>query len=145
MTGYPIGMALQQMVTHRGMVSSIGPIVPPLRGQQLDVKMVRRPARAVQHHPARRHPPTPATAAAPLYDPQTGKVLGIIDAVFVKAARESALTAPSGDYLCDSGEFHPRTAQPEQAHAAVSLLSAKPPAATSEPAVRRRTALRPAG
>ena len=96
MTGYPIGMALQQMVTHRGMVSSIGPIVlPALRGQQLDVKMVRRlrePFNIIQLDATA----YPGNSGSPLYDPQTGKVLGIIDAVFVKATKESALTAPSG-------------------------------------------------
>lgn len=96
MTGYPIGMALQQLVTHRGMVSSIGPIVlPALRSQQLDVKMVKRlrePFNILQLDATA----YPGNSGSPLYDPQSGKVVGIIDAVFVKSTKESALSAPSG-------------------------------------------------
>jgi hypothetical protein len=31
-----------------------------------------------------------------VYDPATGKVLGVINAVFVKGLKETAITAPSG-------------------------------------------------
>lgn len=95
-TGFPIGMALQQLVTHRGMVSSIGPIVlPAIRGQQLDVKMVKRlrdPFDIIQLDATA----YPGNSGSALYDPDTGKVYGIIDAVYVKATKESAITQPSG-------------------------------------------------
>lgn len=95
-TGFPIGMALQQLVTHRGMVSSIGPIVlPAIRGQQLDVKMVKRlrdPFNIIQLDATA----YPGNSGSALYDPDTGKVYGIIDAVYVKATKESAITQPSG-------------------------------------------------
>ncbi len=96
MTGFPIGMALQQLITHRGMVSSIGPIVlPALRSQQLDVTMVKRlrePFDIIQLDATA----YPGNSGSPLYDPQTGKLQGVIDAVFIKSTKESALTQPTG-------------------------------------------------
>jgi serine protease Do len=95
-TGFPIGMALQQLVTHRGMVSSVGPVVlPALRGQQLDVKMVKRlrdPFNIIQLDATA----YPGNSGSALYDPESGKVYGIIDAVYVKSTKESAITQPSG-------------------------------------------------
>ena len=35
-------------------------------------------------------------SGSPLYDPDTGEVLGIINMVFVKGTKESALSQPSG-------------------------------------------------
>ena len=106
-TGFPIGMALQQLVTHRGMVSSIGPIVlPALRSQQLDVKMVKRlrdPFNIIQLDATA----YPGNSGSALYDPETGKVYGIIDAVYVKATKESAITQPSGiTYAIPSNFIH---------------------------------------
>jgi S1-C subfamily serine protease len=38
----------------------------------------------------------PGNSGSPLYDGETGVVVGILNAVFVKASRETALTSPSG-------------------------------------------------
>ena len=38
----------------------------------------------------------PGNSGSPLYDPATGEVVGILNMVFVKATKESALTQPSG-------------------------------------------------
>jgi S1-C subfamily serine protease len=38
----------------------------------------------------------PGNSGSPLYDPQDGKVLGIVNKVFVQAGRESAIGQPSG-------------------------------------------------
>ena len=38
----------------------------------------------------------PGNSGSPVYDPETGEVLGIINMVFVKGTKESALTQPSG-------------------------------------------------
>lgn len=38
----------------------------------------------------------PGNSGSPLYDPETGEVLGILNMVFVKGAKETALTNPSG-------------------------------------------------
>jgi S1-C subfamily serine protease len=38
----------------------------------------------------------PGNSGSPLYDPDTGEVLGVVNMVFVKGTKESALTQPSG-------------------------------------------------
>jgi serine protease Do len=38
----------------------------------------------------------PGNSGGPLFDPETGDVLGIVNMVFIKGTRESALTHPSG-------------------------------------------------
>lgn len=38
----------------------------------------------------------PGSSGSPLYDPETGVVYGIINMVFVKGLKETALSQPSG-------------------------------------------------
>jgi S1-C subfamily serine protease len=38
----------------------------------------------------------PGNSGSPVYDPETGEVLGIVNMVFVKGTKEAALTQPSG-------------------------------------------------
>ena len=38
----------------------------------------------------------PGNSGSPVYDPDTGDVLGIINMVLVKSTKESALSQPSG-------------------------------------------------
>ena len=96
-TGFPIGAALGLFAaTHRGTVSAIAPVVMPARsGRELDPAMIRR----------MRDPYTifqldatayPGNSGSPMFDPASGQVLGVINMVFVKEGRESALERPSG-------------------------------------------------
>ncbi len=96
-TGFPIGSALGLFpATHRGTVAAVAPVVMPARSaRELDPAMIRR----------MRDPYTifqldatayPGNSGSPLYDPATGQVLGVINMVFVKEGRESALERPSG-------------------------------------------------
>ncbi len=97
-TGFPIGMVLGfYPVTHRGMVSSITPVVmPALSSNKLDVKMIRQLKKsgfAVFQLDGTAYP---GSSGSPLYDPQTGVVYGVINMVLVKGLKESALSQPSG-------------------------------------------------
>ncbi|MGH8772192.1 MAG: S1 family peptidase [Burkholderiales bacterium] len=96
-TGFPIGIALgQHAVTHRGIVSAITPIViPGLNSRQLDVNMINR-LRATYDVFQLDATAYPGSSGSPLYDPDTGAVVGIINMVFVKGTKESALAEPSG-------------------------------------------------
>lgn len=96
-TGFPIGAALGLFAaTHRGTVAAVAPVVMPARSARgLDPAMIRR----------MRDPYTifqldatayPGNSGSPLYDPATGRVLGVINMVFVREGRESALERPSG-------------------------------------------------
>ena len=97
-TGFPIGAVLGPFpATHRGMVSVVTPIaIPQGRAAELDPAVVRRlrPARSPCSSSTRR--PIRATAARPVYDPDTGDVIGIVNMVLVRATKESALTQPCG-------------------------------------------------
>lgn len=96
-TGFPIGQILGLYpVTHRGLVSALTPIVQPaMRGRQLNptvIRQLRDPFTVIQLDGTA----YPGNSGGPLYDMESGVVLGMINMVFVKNRKEYALTAPSG-------------------------------------------------
>ena len=96
-TGFPIGSVLGlHPVTHRGMISAIVPIaIPAGRGKELTperIRSLRDPFPVYQLDGTA----YPGSSGSPVYDPATGEVLGVINMVFVKHRRESALRDPSG-------------------------------------------------
>ena len=97
-TGFPIGMILGfHPVTHRGMLSSITPIVlPALNSKQLDVKVIAQLQKSAYTVFQLDGTAYPGNSGSPLYDPETGIVYGIINKVLIKGIKESALSHPSG-------------------------------------------------
>jgi S1-C subfamily serine protease len=97
-TGFPIGSALGPYpATHRGMVAAITPIaIPQSRSAELDPKTIRR--LTTGSFPIFQLDATayPGNSGSPVFDPATGDVLAVINMVFVKGTKESALTQPSG-------------------------------------------------
>jgi S1-C subfamily serine protease len=97
-TGFPIGSVLGIIAaTHRGMVAAITPIaIPPPVAANLDPRVVRR--LTTGSFPVLQLDATayPGNSGSPVYDPESGDVLGIVNMVFVKATKEAALTQPSG-------------------------------------------------
>lgn len=96
-TGYPIGMVLGlNPVTHTGIISSISPVVlPVLNGRQLNAKLLRRlrnPYNVFQLDATA----YPGNSGSPVYNTETGKVIGIINKVFIKETKETLLSKPSG-------------------------------------------------
>jgi serine protease Do len=96
-TGYPIGTVLGlHAVTHRATVSALTPIVIPApSSQKLDIatlKMLRTPYDVFQLDGTA----YPGNSGSPLYDAESGRVIGIVNMVFVKETKESVLTKPSG-------------------------------------------------
>ncbi|MCD2451782.1 serine protease [Methylicorpusculum oleiharenae] len=96
-TGFPIGMVLGLYpVTHQGIISAISPtVIPQLSGKLLSsdmLKRLREPYDVFQLDATA----YPGNSGSPLYDPQTGSVIGIINKVFVQEGKESAITKPSG-------------------------------------------------
>lgn len=106
-TGFPIGMVLGlHPVTHRAMVSSITPVVMPgLSSKQLDVKMINRLRGSLYDVFQLDGTAYPGNSGSPLYDPQTGLVYGIVNMVFVKGTKETALTQPSGITYAIPGNY----------------------------------------
>jgi S1-C subfamily serine protease len=97
--GFPIGGALGfQPVTHRGMISSIAPAaLPTATANQLNAQVIRS-LRGSSTFDIFQLDGTayPGNSGGPLFDPLDGGVLGVVNMVFIKGTRESALTNPSG-------------------------------------------------
>lgn len=97
-TGFPIGGVLGfSPVTHRGIVSSVTPIVLPSGNArdlgQKSISRLRRGSFAVFQLDATAYP---GNSGGPMFDPESGAVLGVINMVFVKETKESVLEKPSG-------------------------------------------------
>ena len=97
-TGFPIGAVLGPFpATHKGMVSAVTPIaIPQARAAELEPQTVRRLTSG--SFPVLQLDATayPGSSGSPVYDPDTGEVIGIINMVLVKSTKESALSQPSG-------------------------------------------------
>jgi len=98
LTGFPIGAVLGLFpVTHQAMIASITPIaIPAPRADKLDARMVRRLAAGAYTVFQLDAVAYPGNSGSPVYHPDSGEVVGIVNSVFVKGTRESALSAPSG-------------------------------------------------
>lgn len=97
-TGFPLGAALGAVpVTHRGIISAITPIaLPGGNAQQVNaaaIRQLRRGPLSVYQLDATAYP---GNSGSPLLDAASGEVLGIINMVYVKGSKESALSQPSG-------------------------------------------------
>ena len=96
-TGFPIGVVLGLYpVTHRGIVSAITPMARPAETSRTltaaQLKRMRNPFYAFQLDAIA----YPGNSGSPVYEPDTGRVIGVINSVFVKETRESILSRPSG-------------------------------------------------
>jgi S1-C subfamily serine protease len=97
LTGFPIGMVLGLYpVTHTGIVSAISPVaIPQNNSKQLTsriIKAMRDPYEVIQLDATA----YPGNSGSPVYDPTTGRVLGVVNSVLVKDTKESALERPTG-------------------------------------------------
>jgi len=97
-TGFPIGGVLGfSPVTHRGMVSSITPIaIPGGNAQQLNEKLIRRIKSGTFDIFQLDATAYPGNSGSPVFDAESGQVIGVINMVLIKGSKEAALTHPSG-------------------------------------------------
>lgn len=98
LTGFPIGGALGAVpVTHRGIVSAVTPMaLPGGNDKQINsaaIRQLRGGPLLVYQLDATAYPGNSGSA---LFDAESGEVIGIINMVYVKASKESALSQPSG-------------------------------------------------
>ena len=105
-TGFPIGVVLGLYpVTHRATLSAITPIViPAAHASQLNVKAIKQlltPFTVFQLDATA----YPGNSGSPLFEPETGKVVGIVNMVFVKDTKEHVLSEPSGIAYAVPGEY----------------------------------------
>lgn len=96
-TGFPIGAVLGLYpVTHRGIIASITPTVTPVSdARKINIAMLKRmrDPYLVYQLDATAYPGNSGSA---LYDVETGKVIGVINKVFVQQSKEGVVTNPSG-------------------------------------------------
>lgn len=109
-TGFPIGGVLgYSPVTHHGVIAAITPIVLPAGNvgdlNEKSIRRLRSGSFRVFQLDATAYP---GNSGGPMYDAETGEVLGIINMVFVKSTKEAVLQHPSGisyaipaDYLVE--------------------------------------------
>lgn len=96
--GFPIGGALGfSPVTHRGVISSITPAaLPTPNANALNAATIRTVRAGPFDIFQLDGTAYPGNSGGPLFNPDTGEVLGVVNMVFIKGSRESALTHPSG-------------------------------------------------
>ncbi len=105
-TGFPIGAVLGLFpVTHRGIISAISPVaIPAPSSSTLTVKMIKRLKNPyfVYQLDATAYP---GNSGSPMYALNNGKVLGVINKVFIKESKESVLQKPSGITYAIPGKY----------------------------------------
>ena len=97
-TGFPIGTMLGLYpATHRAMVSALTPVAIPTRNSaHLDPKLIRRlsaPPLPIFQLDGTAYP---GNSGSPLYEPETGAVVGVVNMGVLKGSKETAMTQPSG-------------------------------------------------
>ena len=96
--GFPIGGTLGfAPVSHRGIVASITTAaLPAATAQQLDPRALLRLREGNYEVLQLDATAYPGNSGGPVLDADSGRVVGIVNMVLVKAGRESALSSPTG-------------------------------------------------
>lgn len=108
-TGFPLGVSLGlHPVTHRAMLSAITSAVMPVRtAQGLNPRVISQLRSSRFKLFQLDATAYPGNSGSPLYDPETGIVMGIINMGMVKGVKENAITNPSGiSYAIPAQHIH---------------------------------------
>ncbi len=96
-TGFPIGAVLGLYpVTHRGIIASVTPTIAPVSdARQINIAMLKRlrDPYLVYQLDATAYPGNSGSA---LYETVSGRVVGVINKVFVQKTKEGVISNPSG-------------------------------------------------
>jgi len=97
-TGFPLGVVLgAHPVTHRAMLSAITPAIMPVRSAQgLNPRLISQLRQSRFNLFQLDATAYPGNSGGPLYDPDTGMVLGVISMGLLKSTKENAISNPSG-------------------------------------------------
>ncbi len=96
--GFPLGAALGlSPVTHHGIVSAVTAIaLPAPTSRQLNDRVLQRlrkgPFQILQLDATA----YPGNSGSPVFNAETGELIGVVNLVLVKSTRESALSSPTG-------------------------------------------------
>jgi serine protease Do len=96
-TGYPIGSVLGlNPSTHRAGLAAIIPIYTPVaNASQLSVRTLKQAKDPYEVYELDAVA-YPGNSGSPVWDPESGEVLGVVNSVDVKGSKEAALSDPSG-------------------------------------------------
>ena len=96
--GFPLGNNLGLApVTHRGIVSAITSVaLPSPTARQLDSRAIKALKEGVFELLQLDATAYPGNSGGPVFDPDSGLLLGVMSMVALKGTRESALSQPSG-------------------------------------------------
>ena len=97
LTGFPIGAVLGLYpATHRGIIAATTPdVIPTQHSSQLSMNILDRLDKKFMIYQLD-ITAYPGNSGSPLYDAQSGEVVGILNKVFVKESKETVLEKPSG-------------------------------------------------
>lgn len=97
LTGFPIGDVLGLYpATHRGIIAATIPnVIPTQHSSQLSINILDRLDKKFMIYQLD-ITAYPGNSGNPLYDAQSGVVVGILNKVFVKESKENVLEKPSG-------------------------------------------------
>ncbi|MBL4632099.1 MAG: trypsin-like peptidase domain-containing protein, partial [Paraglaciecola sp.] len=97
LTGFPIGSVLGLYpATHRGIIAATTPdVIPSAHSSQLSINILKRLEGQFMIYQLD-ITAYPGNSGSPLYNAQSGEVLGILNKVFIKESKETVLEKPSG-------------------------------------------------
>jgi serine protease Do len=97
-TGFPIGSILGLFpTTHSGVISAIAPAgIPQARANRLDGQLIRQLADGAFPIYQLDAIAYPGSSGSPLFDPDTGLVIGIVNSGLIRTVREAGLSDPTG-------------------------------------------------
>ncbi|MBJ7311256.1 serine protease [Rugamonas sp. CCM 8940] len=97
-TGFPLGLAFGlRRVTHRATLSAVTPVVLPALGtRQLNPRAIAQLSQTPFSVYQLDGTAFAGNSGGPVYEPDSGRVVGIINQVFVKGLKETALSTPTG-------------------------------------------------
>ncbi|MFT2090422.1 S1 family peptidase [Paraglaciecola sp. 2405UD69-4] len=97
LTGFPIGAVLGLYpATHKGMIAATTPdVIPSVNSQVLSTRILKRLDEQFLIYQLD-ITAYPGNSGSPIYDVDSGEVLGILNKVFIKESKEAVLEKPSG-------------------------------------------------
>ena len=101
-TGFPLGAALGMVpVTHRAMISALTPIaLPTANARELQARAIKQLAGSPYLIMQLDATAYPGNSGSPLYHPDTGEVMGVVNMVFVKGSQRDRPISAQRDQLC---------------------------------------------